>query len=141
LIYTPSLQIHSHTPFFYLNDIFVVYKHKVKLCTIITHLSILKSLKALLMLYIHHNRKQFMMCIQQMHYVFHAFHKFEYSKVTFISMSFDLITMLLSKPLKMKMNAKTISQFFGNYMFYILLIWSRRSFMLLSWFINFKLSQ
>jgi hypothetical protein len=76
-----------------------------------------------------------------MHYVLHALHKFEYSKVTFVSMSFDLITMLLSKPLKMKMNAKTISQSFGNHMFYILFICLRRSFMLLSLFTNFKLSQ
>jgi hypothetical protein len=101
----------------------------------------LKSLKALLMLYIYHNHKPFMMCIHQMHYVFHALYKFEYSKVIFASMSFDLITMLLSKPLKMKMNAKMISQIFGNHMFYILLIWSRQSFMLLSPFTNFKLSQ
>jgi hypothetical protein len=126
---------------FFLNDVFVVYEHKVKLCIIITHLIILKSLKALLMLYIHHNHKEFMMCIQQMHYVFHALHKFEYSEVILISMLFDLITMLLSKPLKMKMDAKTISQFFGNHVFYILLIWSRQLFTLLSWFINFKLSQ
>jgi hypothetical protein len=142
LIYTASLQMHclfSHKPFFL----------KMFLSSINTKLNFVLSLFILLFW----NQYRFYWCytsITTTNYLWCVFNKCIMFSMHFINLNTPRLLSfpchwsnnnVVIKPLKMKMNAKMISQIFGNHMFYIRLIWSRRSFTLLSWFTIFKLSQ